>query len=103
MARGALAHWKTVPKGSSQFLLAQKGGHNPNLNRLYDTAASQLQTRQRHIFEKSLLALEITESEVQDANLYAKPDQSWKLWKSPWTAQDEFDRELDGIRWVGSF
>lgn len=98
MAKGAQLHWKTVPKGKSFFMLAQKGGHNPNLTRLFDSSSGALQLEQKRLFNQSLSGLDITDTDIRTANIYAKPDQQWKMWTNPWTAEADFEQELEGIR-----
>lgn len=103
LALGARQHWKAVPQGKSFFMLAQKGGHNPNLTRLFDSGNFSLQTKQKQLFIQALSGLEISVSDIDSANLYAKPSQSWRLWTSPGAAEADFEQELDGIRRVVGF
>lgn len=100
MARGAWTHWNTVPQGETYFLLAQKGGHNPNLKRLTDKGNLGLKMVQTALFQKALKGEPIQKQEIDTANIYAKADQKWKFWTTPLGAKGEFDQELEGIRRV---
>lgn len=101
LAKGAQQHWKAVPQAKSFFLLAQKGGHNPNLTRLYDTWVPDLQAEQKKLYEKSLNGLDITDSDIAAANIHAKAGQLWRFWTSPLAAEVDFEKELEGIRRIG--
>lgn len=100
LAAGAYEHWTTVPKGKVTFLLAQKGGHNPNLTRLYDTKNLSLLLAQRDLYGKALAARDITSEDVATANTFAKPNQAWRLWLTIPTDPQDFDQELSGIKQV---
>lgn len=100
MARGAWTHWNTVPQAETYFLLAQKGGHNPNLKRLGNKDNLGLKMVQTALFQKALSGEPIQKSEIDTANIYAKADQKWKFWTTPLGAQGEFDQELEGIHRV---
>ncbi|MFZ3228783.1 MAG: alpha/beta hydrolase [Pseudobdellovibrio sp.] len=101
MAIGALNHWKTVPKGASYFLLAQKGGHNPNLNRLEKNIPS-IVNEETKIFAKSISGLEITQIDLNAVNL-SLPNQKWLLFRdSTQSSSSEIVDELKGISLVGT-
>lgn len=95
MAVGALSHWKTVPQGSSYFLLAQKGGHNPNLDRL-DNTDYWIKQGQRKIFEKAVSGMPIVSKDIEQVNIYSSFD--WILFLDPKNLNIvDFENELKGI------
>lgn len=101
MARGAIEHWQKVPRGKSYFLLAQKGGHNPNLNRL-DHKKEFVRQSQTALFESSVLGKEITPASIHGINRWTDPGQGWLLYIDPMKST-EMDVELEGIKKTAGF
>ncbi|MES3037745.1 MAG: hypothetical protein V4736_07555, partial [Bdellovibrionota bacterium] len=111
IAEGALEHWRLVPKGKSYFMLAQKGGHNPNLSRLegmldlgeMDPVSAALKQTQlagfeRVLFENSILARPINLPEVAAVNDLVPVEQKWLLYTELPGSFIDINKELDGIR-----
>lgn len=103
MAAGARIHWMSVPKSSSFFLLAQKGGHNPGLTRLYvdeEKKDSRLRMAQQNLFRKSFDGLMISNNDLEPANRLSASGRKWILFTDP--SQSGFESELAGIKKAGS-
>lgn len=82
MAIGALNHWRTIAKGDSYFMLAQKGGHNPNLTRLESQDSYFVPSEEKQIFKKAISAEVITQDDITAINTNL-PDQKWLLFRDP--------------------
>lgn len=95
LAIGAIKHWQIVPTSKSYFMLARKGGHNPNLTRLESENPSIVHA-ERRLFEKAILGQEITQDEINADNMAQTPDQHWELYLSPNSA-GLMDGALAGI------
>jgi proline iminopeptidase len=94
MAIGALSHWKSVAKGTSFFLLGQKGGHNPNLTRLENEGT--VSSSEFGLFKKAIASEPITAGDLSTINMYL-PDQKWILFTDPKQDTSAFENELRGI------
>lgn len=99
-ARGAFTHWKQVPQNKSYFLLAQKGGHNPNLTRL---ESGDAKSQEQALFVKALMAEEITKGDVESANILMPAEQKWILFLAYPTDPNDLEKELEGIKRVVNF
>lgn len=95
MAVSAKAHWMTVPKGNSYFMLAQKGGHNPALSRL-DKEKPALRLAQQNLFRRAFSAQGIGAADLDEANRHSASNRKWILYTNPSSATS-FDGELVGI------
>ncbi len=100
-ALGAMTHWKTVPQGASYFMLAQKGGHNPNLIRLESRTAEHgstpLSLAETKLFQASVRGVPITANLINEVNANEDAIQKWVLYLSQ--NQDAgFLEELQGIQ-----
>lgn len=96
-AVGAINHWKTVPQGPSFFLLAQKGGHNPNLTRL-ESKSSYVASEEHKLFEKAIAATPISAVDLSAINLYQDSAQKWLLYTNPKAVDLHIEDELKGIK-----
>lgn len=94
MALGAVEHWKVVPQKQSYFLMAQKGGHNPNLSKLSAKSYS-VRRAQADLMYKAMEAEPVALSDLNDINVAIPYDQIWKLYTEPKKSIDLGD--LDGI------
>lgn len=97
MAIGAISHWKTVPKGRAYFMLAQKGGHNPNIARLENSENPALSKSQKTLFVRAISAQAITSVEINQVNLNAPAEQAWKLYTDAKATNTGIENELKGI------
>ncbi|PIS10177.1 MAG: hypothetical protein COT73_10695 [Bdellovibrio sp. CG10_big_fil_rev_8_21_14_0_10_47_8] len=80
MATGAIEHWTTVPQNESYFLLAQKGGHNPNLSSLSESDAKPAaQSAEKRLFRMGVSATPIDQKDVNQVNDEIG-SQFWKLY-----------------------
>jgi proline iminopeptidase len=99
LAKGADDHWNTVPKGKSYFILAQKGGHNPNLTRL-ESESSAVKSAEHELFTKAMMGSDITQSDVDKVNWSNDTSQKWLLFLNGATpdANSKIDQEEQGIK-----
>lgn len=99
LARGAIEHWRVVPRGPTYFMLAQKGGHNPNLIRLEMRQNTELNEAQKVLFSNAVTAQPISRSQVDAVNsAHRDPNQKWLLYFAfDWNSSQEIDLELKGI------
>lgn len=95
MAIGAIEHWKTVPQGRAHFLMAQKGGHNPNLNRLESEIPSVRKAEENLLF-KAMEAQVITANDLVEINANINSVEIWKLYQDP--KKEVIVGDMDGIR-----
>jgi proline iminopeptidase len=104
-ATGALEHFKAVPMGQAYFLLAERGGHNPNLSRLdaynMTTGEADYVTRseEKKLFRKALFAQPISDADLISINAQ-NPEARWKLYLSPSNTLD-MEQYFGGLRLVG--
>jgi hypothetical protein len=96
LAIGALAHWRTVPQGASFFLLAQKGGHNPNLTRL-ESKNAPLVSEEKKLFRDAVSATPISDSDVTSINFIQESFQKWLLYTKPNAPSLNIEDEFKGI------
>jgi proline iminopeptidase len=68
MAKGAIQHWKKVPRNQRQMFLAVQGGHTPNFKSLLDLKNLENQKAQLQVFEKALAGQLSSEEEAQKLN-----------------------------------
>ncbi|HVK60463.1 MAG TPA: alpha/beta hydrolase [Bdellovibrionales bacterium] len=99
LAKGAMKHWQSSPKGRSYFMLEVKGGHNPNLRRMESESAS-LKSAQRALFKKAVLGEAIGEWDLADAN--KDLETRWVLSLDPQNP-GKLDDLFDGILLTNSF
>ncbi len=83
---GAVEHWKKVPQGKAYFLLAQLGGHNPNLTRIgaknnknYAKGAQE-SIDELILFSHAILGQDILPDDISLENDQAPSDQKWMLY-----------------------
>lgn len=81
VAKGALANWQNVPQAKSYFLLAEKGGHNPNLSRI-DSEDKNIGLLETALFAKAIRGEDISQADVAAINLAETSDEAWKLYLS---------------------
>ncbi len=74
---GAVHHWQTVPQNQKYFLLAKKGGHNPNLTRI---AAKSQSSDELTLFSLAVNAQPISTEAVAAENSKAPTAEPWKLY-----------------------
>lgn len=79
MALGAIDHWKAVPQGESYFMMAQKGGHNPNSAKLRSRSV-KLAKAQAELFYLSIAGRKISGDDIDDVNIHSSPANIWKLY-----------------------
>jgi proline iminopeptidase len=105
MAKGAFEHWQSFARGKSYFMLAEKGGHNPNLDRLERENSSLVAAYQKALFAKSLNADDISENDISTINGVLGFNEKWKLYLDPVAAWPLFQKELESfarnIGWMG--
>ncbi|MGE0634690.1 MAG: alpha/beta fold hydrolase [Pseudobdellovibrionaceae bacterium] len=90
--RGSIEHWKAVPKGLSYFMLAAKGGHTPNSERMQKTGV------QKDIFKLGIFAKPVTQADLDLVNAVIDPIERWKLYTNPHLQFSELEEEMSGIR-----
>lgn len=97
LAAGARTHWRTLAKGPSYFMLAQRGGHNPLLTRL-GSSNKKLQQAQQFVLTKAILGAPIASTEIAALNTYASAGQNWSLFTDPSAPPNLFEEWIGGIR-----
>jgi hypothetical protein len=95
LARGALNHWRIVAQGASYFLLAQKGGHNPNLTRL-TSPQEEIRIEEQKLFWKAVSGLPITRGDLEVINAASTWD--WNLYTDPRRLDLNTQKEFSGIQ-----
>lgn len=96
IAAGAIMHWQTVPQNKSFFMLAQKGGHNPNLTRI--KSENVLITKaETQLFKNAISSLDITKTDLFAINSVIEADQKWILYSEDQKFDTDIEQELQGI------
>lgn len=98
LAIGALSHWRTVAKGHSYFMLAEKGGHNPNLHRLKQKKSVELQMTESLLFKMSLVGQDIKQIDLDRVNVSIEASQKWNLYRDPRDTKSGIEDKLKGIQ-----
>lgn len=81
LAVGAIAHWQTVPQKESYFMLAQKGGHNPNLTRLNSEKSDIYVIYETQLFKMAIAGSMITDNNLISINNAQDQSQKWILFR----------------------
>lgn len=110
LVQGAMKHWRSVPRGKVNFLLARKGGHNPNASRLVEVGPSQglsqkfgndisnqIYTSQMNLFEAALRGETISKRSVDAANQFLTEDTKWLLYQNAPKQMWPIESEANGI------
>ncbi len=109
MASGALLHWQKVPRGLVNFLLNQKGGHNPYLSDLFSrdeslTSLTPVALAQQKVLAKGFEGGDIPQSLVDAVNSAyrtlrpaASPNQKWLLFHEAPANLRPIEDEMEGI------
>lgn len=98
LAIGALNHWRTVAKGLSYFMLAEKGGHNPNLTRLNQQDSAKLKIAESLLFKMSMMNQNISQTDLDPINANIDGDQKWNLYRDPHDPKSGIEDKLKGIQ-----
>lgn len=86
IAAGAFEHWKSVPAGQSVFLLAKRGGHNPNLERIGKLEEPpNTRGRQQALFLKAILGQSVNDSDISAVNAQQDSTQGWLVYLNGYT------------------
>lgn len=96
LAVGAIAHWQTVPQKESYFMLAQKGGHNPNLTRL-NSEKSDIMSYETQLFKMAIAGSMITDNNLISINNAQDQSQKWILFREKQKEDTIINQELEDI------
>lgn len=96
LAVGAITHWQTVPQNESYFMLAQKGGHNPNLTRL-ESENSDIKSYQTQLLKLAIAGNMITDNNLISINKAQEQSQKWILFREKQKEDTIINQELEGI------
>lgn len=96
LARGAIEHWKKVPKRKSYFFLNQKGGHNPSLSAAVSKETSEKEG-QRQLYDLAIQGQPITRDIVEQVNI-SKKEGKWSFYPELPLDTSIVEKDLDGIR-----
>lgn len=91
MAEGSFQHWARFAQGPSYFLLAEQGGHNPNLDRL-ESEDDMIALHQKVLFGKALAGLPLAEGDIESANGAQSDHDRWFLFIDKEKSWDEISK-----------
>lgn len=99
LAKGAITHWQIVPQGKSYFMLAQKGGHNPNMTRV-ESQNSVVASAEKTLMLAAIAGTDISKQDLVTINSAVSFDEKWILFRENETSSKDINSELEGISLV---
>lgn len=105
IAKGAWAHWRTVPKGRVYFLFSIKGGHNPGLSKL-NSEDSKIKSAHQELYRRAIMGEDLNAEFVNTLNSVIYKNETnenlkivnWQLYTKIPRDFSTLESQLDGFK-----